>query len=41
MFSRLGELDYGYNMMSEMDGKHSDMLMDVGVYKFRKNERKI
>jgi len=38
VFSRLGELDYGYNMMSEMDGKHSDMLMDVGVYKFRKND---
>lgn len=38
MFSRLGELNYGYNVLAEMDGKHSDMLMDVGVYKLEKDK---
>lgn len=40
MFSRLGELSYGYNVLAEMDGKHSDMLMDVGVYKLEKDKIK-
>jgi len=38
VFSKLGELSYGYNIISEMDGKYSDMLMDVGVYKFKKGD---
>lgn len=38
MFSRFGDLSYGYNSMAEMDGKHSNMLMDVGVYKLKKDD---
>lgn len=38
MLSRFGDLSYGYNSMAEMDGKHSDMFMDVGVYKLKKDD---
>ncbi len=41
MFSHLGEFSYGYNSMAEMDGKHSNMLMDVGVYKFKRGDVEI
>lgn len=35
MIDRLGELKEGYNTLTEMNGKHSDMLMDIGVYKIK------
>ncbi len=39
MFSRYDEFDYGYNILTEMDGKHSNMLMDVGVYKMKDGDQ--
>lgn len=38
MFERYDKMKDGYNTISEMDGKHSNMLMDVGVHKFKKGE---
>lgn len=35
MIDRLAELKEGYNTLTEMNGKHSDMLMDIGVYKIK------
>lgn len=36
---RDNELSYGYNAITEEDGKHSNMLMDFGVYKMRAGEK--
>ncbi|WP_078378741.1 5-deoxy-glucuronate isomerase [Sutcliffiella halmapala] len=33
MFGRLGELEEGYNVLTEINGPHKDMLMDIGIYK--------
>ncbi len=40
MLNKLNKIEYGYNVMSEMDGKHRDMMMDVGVLKIKKDEVK-
>lgn len=32
------EFSYGYNSITEMNGKHSDMLMDFGILKMKKNQ---
>jgi 5-deoxy-glucuronate isomerase len=32
MYEKLGELKEGYTSMTKMDGDHSDMLQDVGIY---------
>ncbi len=39
MLYRLDNYDYGYNVLTEMDGKHKEMMMDIGIYKFRKDEK--
>ncbi|MDK2919452.1 MAG: 5-deoxy-glucuronate isomerase [Candidatus Petromonas sp.] len=41
LLDRLDELTYGYNSIAEMNGKHSNMLMDVGILKMRKDDAKI
>ena len=41
MFSKIENYDYGYNVIAEMDGKSSNMLMDVYLYKFKANEQLI
>ena len=33
MLGKLGELNKGYNVLTEMTGQHKDMLMDIGIYK--------
>lgn len=37
-FEKMQELNYGYNTMTEIHGKHSNMLMNIGVYKMKKDE---
>ena len=32
MLGKLGELNKGYNVLTEMAGQHKDMLMDIGIY---------
>lgn len=39
MFARFESIGFGYNSLAEMDGKHSNMLMDVGIYKLKKGEQ--
>lgn len=29
MLYKLDTLDYGYNILTEMDGKHKEMMMDI------------
>ncbi|MCH4889822.1 5-deoxy-glucuronate isomerase [Acidaminobacter sp. JC074] len=38
MLRKLDAITHGRNILSEMDGLHSDMLMDVDVYKMSENE---
>lgn len=38
MLERLGELSFGKYVLTEIDGKYSNMLMDVCVEKLKKNE---
>ena len=38
MFERFDDIDFGYNSLAEIDGKHSNMLMDVGIYKLKDGE---
>lgn len=38
MFRKLEDITYGNHVVSQIDGLHSDMLMDVDVYKLKKNE---
>lgn len=38
MFERFDGIDFGYNSLAEIDGKHSNMLMDVGIYKLKDGE---
>jgi 5-deoxy-glucuronate isomerase len=38
MLRKVEGIDYGNHVISEMNGLHSDMLMDVYVYKFKKDE---
>lgn len=33
MYEKLGELQKGYNTVTDMDSKHPDMLQDIGVYR--------
>ncbi len=39
MLYKLDTLDYGYNILTEMDGKHKEMMMDIGIYKFNKDDK--
>ncbi|MEK3888160.1 5-deoxy-glucuronate isomerase [Bacillus sp. FSL K6-3431] len=32
MFEKLGELEQGYTSLTEINGKHRDMLQDIGIY---------
>jgi len=41
MLGKLGELNKGYNVLTEMTGQHKDMLMDIGIYKMPKEKRKL
>lgn len=38
MFGRLGERQYGKNVLTEIDGKFSNMLMDVSIQKLHEDE---
>lgn len=38
MFRKIEEITYGRHILSEMNGLHSDMLMDVHVYKIKKGD---
>lgn len=40
MVERLEQLNEGYNSLTKIDGKHSDMLMDIGVYKLKEGQEK-
>jgi len=33
-----GQFQYGYNSITEMDGKHKDMLMDIGLLKMKEGQ---
>jgi len=37
MVEKLGEFKEGYNVLTEIDGKHSNMLMDIGAVKLKEN----
>ncbi len=39
MLESFGELQYGYNEMTNMENKHTNMLMDIGVQKMKKNDK--
>lgn len=41
MLEKLEVLEQGYNVLTEIDGKHSNMLMDVGIYKIKKDQVEI
>lgn len=41
MIEELQELKNGYNVLTEMDGKHEDMMMDIGIYKLEKGEEQV
>ena len=38
MFEKLGNLQYGKNVLTEINGKHSNMLMDIYIEKLKKDE---
>lgn len=38
MFRKIEDIHHGNHVISEMNGLHADMLMDVYVYKFKKDE---
>ncbi|MCJ7842292.1 5-deoxy-glucuronate isomerase [Lederbergia sp. NSJ-179] len=39
MFEKLGKLQKGYTSLTEIDGKHSDMRQDIGIYSMPEGER--
>ena len=39
MLGKLGELTEGYNVLTEMNGQCSDMLMDIGIYKMSNGKK--
>lgn len=39
MFDKMKNIEFGYNSIAEIDGKNSNMLMDVGVYKLKQGEK--
>lgn len=41
MFGKLGELKEGYNVLTEIEGLHSDMFMDIGIYKMCNGKEEI
>ncbi|MCY6354145.1 5-deoxy-glucuronate isomerase [Clostridium sp. ZS2-4] len=41
MIDRLEQLKEGYNTLTEMNGKHSDMLMDIGIYKMKISQEQV
>ncbi|MEH7273661.1 5-deoxy-glucuronate isomerase [Neobacillus vireti] len=38
MYEKLGELTQGYTEITSMDGKHPDMLQDIGIYLLQSGE---
>ena len=38
MVEKIASLIKGYNVLTDMNGKHSNMLMDTGIYKMGKDE---
>lgn len=38
IFEEFKEFAFGYTALTEVDGKHKDMLMDIGIYKFKEGE---
>jgi len=38
MYEKLNDLKEGYTTITEMDGKHSDMLQDIGIYVIQKGK---
>ena len=38
IFEEFKEFAFGYTALTEVDGKHKDMLMDIGIYKFNEGE---
>ena len=41
MLGKLGELKEGYNVLTEMNGQCSDMLMDIGIYKMSNGKEEL
>ena len=41
MLGKLGELTEGYNVLTEMNGQCSDMLMDIGIYKMSNGKEEL
>ena len=41
MLGKLGELNEGYNILTEMNGQCSDMLMDIGIYKMSNGKEEL
>ena len=41
MLGKLGELNEGYNVLTEMNGQCSDMLMDIGIYKISNGKEEL
>ncbi|PEE90992.1 5-deoxyglucuronate isomerase, partial [Bacillus toyonensis] len=41
MLGKLGELNEGYNVLTEMNGQCSDMLMDIGIYKMSNGKEEL
>lgn len=41
MLGKLGELNEGYNVLTEMNGQCSDMLMDIGIYKMTNGKEEL
>lgn len=41
MIENIEELKNGYNVLTEIDGKHNEMMMDIGIYKIKKDEAEI
>ncbi len=39
MFTKMKDMTYGTNVISEIDGIHSNMLMDVSIHKFKSGEK--
>ncbi|MFB6649948.1 5-deoxy-glucuronate isomerase, partial [Bacillus toyonensis] len=41
MLGKLGELNEGYNVLTEMNGQCSDMSMDIGIYKMSNGKEEL
>ncbi|MCY6369443.1 5-deoxy-glucuronate isomerase [Clostridium ganghwense] len=41
MIERFGELKEGYNTLTQIDSKHSNMMMDIGIYKMKSAQEEV